>query len=97
MFDIIRITHTDGTVTDAPGRKSDVVRFERHFRLPVSRLFDDGGMFTEHLWYFGYLAESRVIAEQVEFDDWMDTVDQVEIVTVEDTAPPSHPSSSPSA
>ena len=97
MFAKYKITHLDGTVIEAAGRKVDAVKFERQFKMPVSNLFGDDGIYTEHLWYFGWCAEKRVNAELPDFDDWMETVEGVDIVTEEEEEPtPTDPSSSPS-
>jgi hypothetical protein len=97
MFAKYKITHLDGTVIEAPGRKVDAVKFERQFKMPVSNLFEDGGIYTEHLWYFGWCAEKRVNADIPVFDDWMETVEGVDIVTEEEEEEsPTDPSSSPS-
>jgi hypothetical protein len=96
MFAKYKITHLDGTVIEAAGRKVDAVKFERQFKMPVSNLFGDDGIYTEHLWYFGWCAEKRVNAELPDFDDWMETVEGVDIVTEEEEPTPTDPSSSPS-
>lgn len=97
MFAKYRITHQDGTIIEAEGRKVDAVKFERQFKMPVSSLFEDGGLYTEHLWFFGYCAEKRLNPELPGFDDWMETVDGVDILNAEENEPhPTDPSSSPS-
>jgi hypothetical protein len=99
VFNHLRITHTDGTVADVSGRRADMVRFERHFKVPAGRMFDGEGMFVEHLWFYGYAAESRD-SDVGEFDAWVETVDSVEIITDADdeaTESPTDPSPSPSA
>lgn len=94
MFDNMKITHTDGTVVECSGRNSDVVRFERQFKQPASTIFDDGGLYTEHLWFFGWLAEGRE-RDVPGFDEWMDSVELVAIHTDEDEVPPTDPDGSP--
>jgi hypothetical protein len=97
MFASMKVAHVDGTVVDCEGRRSDAIRFERHYGIPSTRIVGDDGLFVEHLWYFGWLAESRV-RDVGEFDEWMDTVDSVEIATDDDAeTDPTNPSSSPSA
>jgi hypothetical protein len=96
MFAKYRITHQNGTVIEAEGRKVDAVKLERKFKIPASSLFD-GGIYTEHLWFFGYCAEKRLNSELPEFDDWMETVDGVEIIMEDESDEhPTDPSSSPS-
>lgn len=47
MFGPLTVTYTDGRVETYDDRKSDGIRFERHFRMPVTRVmrekFDDNG------------------------------------------------------
>lgn len=96
MFAKYRITHLDGTIIEAEGRKVDAIKFERQFHLPISKLFNDDGIFTEHLWFFGWCAEKRDNSELASFDDWMEDIEGVEIVTEEEEPTPTDPSSSPS-
>jgi hypothetical protein len=96
MFAKYKITHQDGTVVEAIGRKVDAVKFERQFKMPISNLFGDGGIYTEHLWFFGWCAEARDNPEILSFDDWMEEIEGVDIVTEEEEPTPTDPSSSPS-
>jgi hypothetical protein len=48
------------------------------------------------LWYFGWCAEKRVNADIPVFDDWMETVEGVDILSEEEEESPTDPSSSPS-
>jgi hypothetical protein len=96
MFAKYRITHQDGNIVEAPGRKVDAVKFERQYKMPVSNLFSEGGIYTEHLWFFGWCAEKRINSDLPDFDEWMETVDGVDILSEEDEETPTDPSSSPS-
>lgn len=97
MFAKYRITHQDGNIVEAPGRKVDAVKFERQFKMPVSNLFGEGGIYTEHLWFFGWCAEKRINSDLPDFDEWMETVDGVDILSEEEEEEtPTDPSSSPS-
>lgn len=96
MFGKYKITHLDGTVIEAAGRKVDAVKFERNFKMPASAMFGDDGIYTEHLWYFGWCAEKRVTSDLPDFDEWMETVEGVDILSEEDEPTPTDPSSSPS-
>ena len=95
MFDKYRITLNDGTVIEAAGRKADAVKFERQFQMPISKLFNEDGIYTEHIMYLGWCAAKRSNPETAAFDDWIETVKDVDIVTGEEV-PPTEPSSSPS-
>jgi hypothetical protein len=96
MFAKYRITHQDGTIIEAVGRKVDAVKFERQFKMPVSSIFGDDGIYTEHLWFFGWCAEQRINTDLPGFDEWMETVDGVDVLPEEEEETPTDPSSSPS-
>lgn len=83
MFKQMKVTHTDGSEVDVEGRRADLVRFERHFKIPAGKMFNDDGLFVEHLWFYAWCAEGRA-SEVGDFDTWMETVDSVEIVAIED-------------
>jgi hypothetical protein len=95
MFDKYRITLNDGTIVEAPGRKADAVKFERHFHMPISKLFGDDGIYTEHIMFLGWCAVSRANPDTGDFDAWIETIKDVDIITGEEV-PPTEPSSSPS-
>ena len=95
MFDKYRITHRDGTIIEAEGRKADAVRFERQFHIPISKLFNEDGIYTEHIMFLGWCAEKRANPDLAAFDDWMEDIVDVDIVIAEEV-PPTDPSSSPS-
>ena len=99
MFKHLRITREDGSIADVHGTKADMVRFERHFKIPAGRVFSSDGLFIEHLWFYAYVAEGRT-ADLPAFDEWMETVDSVEIVSMAGEEPaeedPTTPLPSPS-
>ena len=96
MFKKMKVAHTDGTEVEVEGRKADIIRFERQFKLPAGRMFGDGGLFVEHLWFYAWCAEARA-GDVGSFDDWMETVDSVEILdTGDDQENPTEPDRSPS-
>jgi Tfp pilus assembly protein FimT len=43
---------------------------------PYQIMFDGEGLFVEHLWFYGYAAESRD-SDVGEFDAWVETVDRL--------------------
>ncbi len=95
MFDKYRITLNDGTIFEAEGRKADAVKFERQFKMPISRLFNEEGIYTEHIMFLGWCAAQRSKPDTPAFDDWIETIQDVDIVTGEEV-PPTEPNSSPS-
>lgn len=95
MFDKYRITHNDGTIIEAAGRKADAVKFERQFHMPISRLFNEDGIYTEHIMFLGWCAEKRLNPDTGAFDDWIEDIKDVDIVIGEEV-PPTEPNPSPS-
>jgi hypothetical protein len=87
MFDKYRITYSDGTANEVTGKKSDVVRFERKYKMPVANMLADNAIYTEHLWFFGWCAEQRAGNTELSFDDWVETIESVEVLTVEEENP----------
>jgi hypothetical protein len=97
MFAKYKITFEDGTDLEVPGRKADAIRFERQFKIPVAAMFSEDGVRQEHLWFFGWCAAKRNNPDIVSFDDWIETVESVDIMAVEEEEQtPTDPSSSPS-
>ena len=97
MFAKYKITFEDGTDLETSGRKADAIRFERQFKIPVAAMFSEDGVRQEHLWFFGWCAAKRTNPDILAFDDWIETVESVDIMAVEEDEPtPTDPSSSPS-
>lgn len=94
MFDRYSITYTDGTNHEVDGKKSDVVKFERKYKIPVANLLSENAIYIEHLWFFGWCAETRAGNTELSFDDWIETIESVEVLTVEQENPTS-PNPSP--
>jgi hypothetical protein len=97
MFAKYKITFEDGTDLETSGRKADAIRFERQFKIPVAAMFSEDGVRQEHLWFFGWCVAKRTNPDILAFDDWIETVESVDIMAVEEDEPtPTDPSSSPS-
>jgi hypothetical protein len=97
MFAKYKITFEDGTDLEVSGRKADAIRFERQFKIPVAAMFSEDGVRQEHLWFFGWCAAKRTNTDIVSFDDWIETVESVDIMAVEEEEQtPTDPSFSPS-
>jgi hypothetical protein len=95
MFPKMTVRHTDGEEVEVAGKKADVIRFERKFKEPATAIFGGDGFYTEYLWFFGWLAEGRV-REVPDFDEWMETVDGVDVGSfTENEDPPTDPGGSP--
>lgn len=95
VFRTMKITHLDGTEVICHGKPRDIVDYEHKFKGPLGMMFNENGMFQEHMWFFAWCAERRVNADLPDFETWLDDLDSVEIIE-ESTENPSEPSPSPS-
>lgn len=94
LFKQLRITHTDGTEIVCDGHSADLVRFEMHFDMGASVVYDD--LRLTYIWFFAYAAESRINSELGSFEQWMETIESVEVIGDETENPPSEPTPTPS-
>ena len=94
LFKQLRLTHTDGNEIICDGHSADLVRFEMHFDLGASVVYDD--LRLTYIWFFAYAAESRTNPGLGSFEQWMETVDGVEVIGDETENPPSEQTPTPS-
>ena len=88
MLGTLRVTYQDGTTVEGDSKPVDAIRFERHFDKPVSAAFGENGMRLEHLWFFGFeVAKRSQDHDPGTFDQWIDGVTSVEIVTPTESRP----------
>lgn len=84
----VTVTLEDGTtfpqVKVMPG---DVVRFERHFKVRIGSIGEDTQL--EHLLYLGWSPLHRRGLTGLEFDDFCDQVENVDLSTDGDASPTS--------
>lgn len=91
MFATMKIHYNDGTELEVHGRTADVIAYERKFHQPATSVLSTGTMFTEHLWFFAWIAEARE-REVIPFDDWIETVLGVEVIFADEVKdPPTEP------
>lgn len=93
MFKHMTVTYLDGTTAECSGRRADVIRFERTYKVAASKMFDEG-IYTEYLWFFAWCALGRD-GDVASFDEWMENVDSVQIVNDDEEAPPTVPGGAP--
>ena len=81
MLGQLTVTYEDDTTVDVVSKNVDVIAFERKFRRPAAKMWDDeGNMFTEALWWFAYCGVKRADAEETrDFDQWCEAVTGVKV------------------
>ena len=72
-----QITYADGTAAEATASVADQVAFEQATERSIARLADDFRL-TDACW-LAWHALKRTGKTQLGFDEWLDTVDNVEI------------------
>ena len=72
-----QITYADGTAAEATASVADQVAFEQATERSIARLSDDFRL-TDACW-LAWHALKRTGKTPLEFDQWLDTVDNVEI------------------
>lgn len=72
-----QITYADGTAAEATASVADQVAFEQATDRSIARLADDFRL-TDACW-LAWHALKRTGKTSLEFDQWLDTVDNVEI------------------
>jgi hypothetical protein len=71
------IATTAGAVLEAEARDIDAIRFERQFDKPAPAAMMEGRL--EYMSYLAYLAVKRVHKLDVEFDDWVEALDDLDV------------------
>lgn len=85
----LTVTYSDGRTEEVVVRPRTQIAFERHYNIAIAAAFDpesSTGMRLEHMYFMAYHASKSA----VEFDDWVDTVDGID-VEVEGTVDPTPP------
>lgn len=79
---LIRVHYGDGRVADAVAGPKAQVMVERHFGTTIPKLTDGGG--AEHGYYLAWAALTAAKRETREFDDFLDAIDDIEVLAEED-------------
>lgn len=79
------VTFNDGRRVEGESRTSDIIAFERRFQLPGFLLGDQDHIRIEHMVFMGYRAITRDWPDKPDFDDWIETVDSVDMIAPEGT------------
>ena len=77
----ITLTRDDGTSDTFPVRPKTIVAFERHFKTGLSQAFVKEQK-SEHLYWLAWESERATGNVVKPFDQWLDTVEMVDIKTV---------------
>lgn len=82
----LRITYLDGSAVDVMTTAADSVRFEERFDRSIVKLSTDA-RYTDMIW-LGWAALHRTKQTTLEFDAWIDTVDEVTVGGGSSDVPP---------
>lgn len=79
----MKITYSDGTVSEVESKRFDLIRLERLRGKPIALIGEevDGGrvMFVEDLWYIAFCGARRANPDLPEdFDVWAESVEDVD-------------------
>lgn len=69
------ITFTDGKSKAITCNAADMVAFENEFNISVAKLGQDPRM--GYMLFLGWHSEKRTKATDLEFEPWLDTVEQI--------------------
>lgn len=78
----LRVTFLDGTTKEVTCSASDLVKFENHFNISVSKIEND--LKISYLLFLVHAAEFRTKATTLDFDSWLDLVESVGASDVSD-------------
>jgi hypothetical protein len=71
----LRVTFLNGETKEVVCSASDLVKFENHFNISVSKIEKE--VKISHLLFLVYASETRTKATALDFDTWLETVDSV--------------------
>ena len=71
----LRVTFLNGETKEVICSASDLVKFENHYEISVSKIEQD--VKISHLLFLVHASETRTKATALDFDTWLETVDSV--------------------
>jgi hypothetical protein len=71
----LRVTFLNGETKEVICSASDLVKFENHFNISVSKIEKE--VKISHLLFLVHASETRTKATVLDFDTWLETVDSV--------------------
>lgn len=72
------ITYKDKTEKPVEATARDFVAFEEKFDMSITRLEQEARM--THFFFMAWSSEKRSKETELSFEDWLDTIDSVEVV-----------------
>jgi hypothetical protein len=73
----LRVTYTDGSAVDIVTAAADSVRFEERYDRSIVKL-SDAPRYTDMVW-LAWAALSRTKQTSLDWDSWLDTVEEVSV------------------
>ena len=74
-----KVEFVGGGTVSGESRPSDLIAFERRYQVPGWFLGDQDNARIEYLWFMAWRAVTRNDSAKVEFDEWIEMVDSVEV------------------
>jgi hypothetical protein len=74
----LHITYTDATEKTVEAVAREFVAFEDRFNMPIAKLDQDPKL--TYFYFMAWHVESRTKATELTFEDWLETIDSVEVV-----------------
>lgn len=71
----LRVVYLNGETKEVTCSASDLVKFENHFNISISRLEED--LKLSYLLFLVHASETRTKATTLNFETWVDTVESV--------------------
>ncbi len=71
----LRVVYLNGETKEVTCSASDLVKFENHFNISISRLEED--LKISYLLFLVHASEVRTKATTLDFETWVDTVESV--------------------
>jgi hypothetical protein len=72
----MKVAYGDGSEVEVVAKASDLIAFERHFDRPMTEL---GTSRVEHILWLAWHVASKTKKTDLGFDDWVDTIDSVNL------------------
>jgi len=71
----LAIEMQDGTTQEVTASAADIVKFEDKFNMSISKL--ESEMKITHLFFLAYTALKRQGKTDLDFDEWLDTIEGI--------------------
>lgn len=85
IFDLT--VQTDAGTQEVRTKPVDLIRLERHFGMSIAEVFVGGQPKLDHIYYLAWSALRRTGQDVGEYEDWLETVEEVEFDADEESEP----------